>query len=117
MERSSEGETPREIVGEGSAPHLHTMTKLPVLSDIEIQRELGTLPGWARKSESIFRTFTFDGFPAAVDFIGTLVGPAEAMNHHPDVDLRYNKVMVTLSTHDSGGITSNDIALARVISG
>lgn len=93
------------------------MTKLPVLSDIEIQRELATLPGWARKGDTITRTFTFDGFPAAVEFIRALVAPAEAMSHHPDVDLRYNRVIVTLSTHDSGGITGNDIALARQISG
>jgi 4a-hydroxytetrahydrobiopterin dehydratase len=46
-----------------------------------------------------------------------LVAPAEAMNHHPDVDVRYDKVTVTLSTHDSGGITENDLALAERLQG
>jgi len=63
------------------------------------------------------KTFTFAGFPEAIAFAQTLVAPAEAMNHHPDVDVRYNRVIVTLSTHDSGGITENDFALAGKIAG
>lgn len=93
------------------------MGKLPLLSDIEIQRRLGTLNGWTRRGGSITRTFQFKGFPEATAFVGRLVAPAEAMNHHPDVDVRYNKVTVTLSTHDSGGITENDLRLASQIDG
>lgn len=93
------------------------MPKLPVLSDIEIQRRLGALPGWQRQGNAIRRTFTFAGFPEAMAFAQTLVAPAEAMNHHPDVDIRYNRVIVTLSTHDSGGITENDLLLAERIVG
>lgn len=93
------------------------MGRLPVLSDIEIQRRLGTLPGWSRQGNVLRRTFTFAGFPEAMAFAQTLVAPAEAMNHHPDVDIRYNRVIVTLSTHDSGGITENDLVLAERIVG
>ena len=93
------------------------MAPLPVLSDIEIQRRLSTLTGWQRHGTALKRTFTFAGFPEAVAFVHTLIAPAEAMEHHPDVDVRYNKVIVTLSTHDSGGITENDFVLAGRIVG
>lgn len=93
------------------------MGRLPVLSDIEIQRRLGTLPGWQRQGNVLRRTFTFAGFPEAVAFAQSLVAPAEAMQHHPDVDIRYDRVIVSLSTHDSGGITENDLALAARIGG
>ncbi|HYV98180.1 MAG TPA: 4a-hydroxytetrahydrobiopterin dehydratase [Gemmatimonadaceae bacterium] len=86
---------------------------MPLLSDIEVQRELATLAGWARKRDEIVKTFAFKGFPDAIDFVQKLVAPAEAMNHHPDLDIRYNKVTVRLSTHDKGGITEKDIELAR----
>ncbi len=85
---------------------------MPRLSDIEIHRALGALPGWSRQGDSIRRSVTFDGFPAAVAFVTRLVPIAEEMHHHPDVDLRYNTVLVTLSTHDAGGITALDIEQA-----
>jgi 4a-hydroxytetrahydrobiopterin dehydratase len=91
------------------------MGRLPLLADPEIQRRLTALPGWSRQGNAIRRTFAFAGFPAAVAFVQRLVAPAEAMDHHPDVDVRYDKVIVTLSTHDSGGITENDLALAERI--
>jgi 4a-hydroxytetrahydrobiopterin dehydratase len=90
---------------------------MPLLSDIEIQRELSTLTGWTRKGSEIAKTFTFAGFPAAIAFAQALVPIAEAMNHHPDLDIRYNRVTVRLSTHDKGGITTNDITQARKIEG
>lgn len=89
------------------------MPKQPLLSDIDIQRRLGALRGWSRRGDTITKTFTFAGFPAAVEFVKRVVQPAEAMNHHPDLDIRYDKVTVTLTTHDSGGITENDLELAR----
>lgn len=88
------------------------MARPPVLSDIEIQRQLGAHPGWQRQGNALRRTFTFRGFPEAVEFVRRLVVPAEALGHHPDVDLRYNKVTVSLSTHDQGGITALDFELA-----
>jgi 4a-hydroxytetrahydrobiopterin dehydratase len=80
-----------------------------------VQQRLGALPLWGRAGDAITRTFTFAGFPDAVAFVARLVAPAEAMQHHPDVDLRYNKVVVTLSTHDQGGLTAFDLDLAAQI--
>jgi 4a-hydroxytetrahydrobiopterin dehydratase len=88
---------------------------MPLLSDIEIQRELGTLTGWTRKANEITKTFTFPGFPEAVAFAQGIVPIAEEMGHHPDLDIRYNRVTVRLSTHDKGGITDKDLSQARQI--
>ncbi len=93
------------------------MGSRPLLSDIELQRRLAALPGWQRHGAAIRRTYTFAGFPEAVEFVRSLVAPAEAMNHHPDVDIRYNRVIVTLSTHDAGGVTGDDLTLAGRIVG
>jgi 4a-hydroxytetrahydrobiopterin dehydratase len=89
------------------------MPAVPKLSDIEIQRELGTLTGWTRKGESLTKTFTFATFMAGIGFVDRVAVAAEKMDHHPDLDIRYTKIGVTLSTHSAGGITANDIALAR----
>ena len=89
------------------------MAKRALLSDAEIAQRLTSLPGWMHEGKTLRRTFTFKGFPEAVAFIDRLIAPAEALNHHPDVDLRYNKVIVTLSTHDAGGITALDLELAQ----
>ena len=89
------------------------MPASPLLSDIEIQRELGSLPGWARRGAALLKSYTFAAFPAGVDWVRRVADVAESMNHHPDIDIRYTKISVTLSTHDSGGITSKDIALER----
>ena len=83
------------------------------LSDIEIQRELGTLAGWTRKGESLVKTFAFPTFMAGITFVDRVAVAAEKMDHHPDLDIRYTKISVTLSTHSAGGITGNDVALAR----
>lgn len=87
------------------------------LTDAEIAARLGRLPGWSRTGEAITRTFAFAGFPEAVAFITRLVQPAETMAHHPDVDLRYNRVIVTLSTHDQKGLTAYDFDLAALVDG
>jgi 4a-hydroxytetrahydrobiopterin dehydratase len=89
------------------------MPASPLLSDIEIQRELGTLPGWARRGGTLVKTYTFPAFPAGIDWVRRAADVAESMNHHPDIDIRYTKITITLSTHDSGGITSKDLTLAR----
>ncbi|GMV10388.1 MAG TPA: 4a-hydroxytetrahydrobiopterin dehydratase [Gemmatimonadaceae bacterium] len=91
------------------------MAAIPPLSDIEIQRELASLPGWGRRGNALVRSCAFPTFPAAIDWVRRVADVAEAMNHHPDIDIRYTKVTLTLSTHDSGGITARDITLARRI--
>jgi 4a-hydroxytetrahydrobiopterin dehydratase len=83
------------------------------LSDIEIQRELGTLAGWTRKGESLLKTFTFATFMAGISFVDRVAAAAEKMDHHPDLDIRYTKISVVLSTHSAGGITIHDVNLAR----
>ena len=86
-----------------------------LLSDIEIQRDLGSLQGWSRKGDVLTRTYSFRNFLQSIEFVNRVATLAESANHHPDIDIRYSKVTLTLSTHDAGGITSNDVNLARAI--
>ncbi len=86
-----------------------------LISDIAIQRELQTLPGWSRRADVLTKLYQFRNFTEAMDFVNRVAVHAEAANHHPDIDIRYSKVTLTLSTHDSGGITQADIDLARSI--
>jgi 4a-hydroxytetrahydrobiopterin dehydratase len=86
-----------------------------LLSDIAIQRELGSLGGWARRGGAIVKTYQFKTFPEGIAFVGRVADLAESANHHPDIDIRYTKVTLSLSTHDSGGVTQNDLDLARAI--
>ncbi len=85
------------------------------LSDIEIQRALGALPGWSRKGDTLTRTYTFATFPDGIEFLRRVADVAEAQAHHPDVDVRYTKLVFHLSTHDAGGITDKDFALASAV--
>ena len=87
------------------------------LSDIEIQRGLGSLPGWSRKGDSLQKSYHFATFPDGIAFIGKVAMIAESMAHHPDIDIRYTKVQFVLSTHDAGGITTKDLELAKAIEG
>ena len=83
------------------------------LSDIEIQRELGTLPGWSRRGDTLSKQYTFATFLEGIEFVTKVANAAEVMQHHPDLDIRYTKVLAVLSTHDAGGITVHDVNLAR----
>lgn len=85
------------------------------LSDITIQRELGRLPGWSRRGDALVKTYAFPSYLAGLDFVTRVAHAAEAANHHPDIDLRYAKVVCTLSTHSAGGITQKDLDLAGQI--
>jgi len=87
------------------------------LSDHEIQRALGGLPGWSRRGDALTKTYTFDKFANGISFVDRVAAAADAMDHHPDIDIRYTKVTMTLSTHDAGGITSSDLKLAEKIEG
>jgi 4a-hydroxytetrahydrobiopterin dehydratase len=86
-----------------------------LLSDIAIQRELGSLPGWSRRGEVLTRTYAFRNFEDAIGFVNRVAALAESANHHPDIDIRYSRVTLTLSTHDAGGITQNDLDLAKAV--
>jgi len=86
-----------------------------LLTPAEIEMALHSLPGWTCDGTSLRRTYTFPGFPEAVAFVHRLAGPAEAQGHHPDISVSYNRVTLSLTTHDAGGITAKDFALARVL--
>jgi 4a-hydroxytetrahydrobiopterin dehydratase len=83
------------------------------LNNAEVRRRLARVPAWARRGQSITRVFEFRDFPAAVRFVGRVARIAERRDHHPDIDLRYRKVRLTLSTHSAGGLTGKDFASAR----
>ena len=73
------------------------------------------LPGWDFDGRTIRKEFVFKGFMAAIAFIDRLALKANEAHHHPDLENHYNRVLVSLSTHDEGGVTEHDIALARAI--
>ncbi|MBA3889965.1 MAG: 4a-hydroxytetrahydrobiopterin dehydratase [Gemmatimonadaceae bacterium] len=85
------------------------------LPDLDIQRALGTLPGWTRRGDALTKTFAFDRFADGIAFVDTIAVAADAMDHHPDIDIRYTKVTVALSTHSAGGITQLDLDLAEQV--
>jgi 4a-hydroxytetrahydrobiopterin dehydratase len=84
-------------------------------TDAEITRHLGELPGWRREGDAICKTFDRHSFRGAIAFVGTLSELAERADHHPDIDIRYGRVKVALTTHDEHGLTGRDFALARQI--
>lgn len=85
---------------------------MPSLPAEDVESRLGQLPGWSAEDDSIVKEFRFEGFRDAIAFVVRLGMAAEVANHHPDLDIRYNRVRVTLSTHSEGGITEKDFALA-----
>ena len=88
---------------------------MAVLTDSEIQQALASLPHWQRQGKAIERVYEFPDFKAAMQFVNKVADAAEQANHHPDIDIRYNKVTLALVSHDSGGVTQRDIKMARRI--
>jgi 4a-hydroxytetrahydrobiopterin dehydratase len=86
-----------------------------LLSDTEVEERLSRLPGWERAGEAIEKSFRRGDFVAAVEFVSSLVEPAEAMNHHPDVSISWETVTVSISTHSERGLTAADFELAAKI--
>jgi 4a-hydroxytetrahydrobiopterin dehydratase len=87
-----------------------------LLNDDEITAALAGLPGWQRAGDSITTTVELADFRASMLFTGAVAYLAEEANHHPDVLIQWNKVTLTLSTHSEGGLTGNDMNLAKKIS-
>lgn len=85
------------------------------LTEGQIAERLAALHGWALENGMIVRTFTLKDFTAALAFVGAVGHLAEAAGHHPDITINYNRVKLALTTHDSGGITEKDFALATQI--
>lgn len=88
---------------------------MAVLTDAEVQQALGSLQGWQRQGKAIQRIFEFSDFKAAMQFVNKVADAAEQANHHPDIDIRYNKVTMGLISHDSGGVTQRDVKMAKRI--
>lgn len=88
---------------------------LAKLSDEQIRKELGNLPGWSVVNGKLHKEFIFKDFIEAFGFMTTAALHIEKMNHHPEWFNVYNKLKIDLVTHDAGGITQNDINLARTL--
>lgn len=88
---------------------------MPVLSEQEVQKALQSLPSWNKSGSLIRRQFEFPDFKKAMVFVNQVAEAAERTNHHPDIVISYNKVTMSLTSHDSGGVTHRDIRLAGEI--
>jgi 4a-hydroxytetrahydrobiopterin dehydratase len=88
---------------------------MAVLTDEQIKQTLGSLPGWQQQGKAIQRVFEFPDFKASMQFVNNIPDAAEQANHHPDIDIRYNKVTMALVSHDSGGVTQRDVRMAQKI--
>jgi 4a-hydroxytetrahydrobiopterin dehydratase len=86
---------------------------MPALHVKQIKLHLQAVPNWSKSTQTIHRTFKFEGFLKAIDFVNQIAKKAQKMNHHPDIDVRFDQVTLTLTTHDEGGITEKDFLLAR----
>ena len=86
---------------------------MPSLTTKQVGVHLKAVPNWSKRAQMIVRTFQFGGFLNAIDFVNRIAKKAQKSNHHPDIDIRFNKVTLKLTTHDEGGITEKDFSLAR----
>jgi len=86
-----------------------------LLGDAEVEEKLAGLSGWQRTGDAIEKSFECGDFVGSVHFVESVVQPAEAMNHHPDLTISWATVTVTISTHSEGGLTANDFELAEKI--
>jgi 4a-hydroxytetrahydrobiopterin dehydratase len=88
---------------------------MPRLDDAAIEEGLQHLPGWERRGNQLVKTFVCQDFARAMVFVNEVAGAAEAAGHHPDIDIRWNKVTLALSSHAEGGLTDRDFQLAARI--
>lgn len=85
------------------------------LTDSEIAQRLAALQGWERKGDAIRKSFSFGKFAEGIGFVGRVAVQADALDHHPDIDIRYTTVTMELATHSAGGLTAKDFQLAERI--
>ncbi len=90
---------------------------MPLLTAQAIEEKLKQLEGWKLEGAEIVREFRFADFVEALRFVNAMGEKAEAANHHPDIDIRYNRVKLALISHDAGGLTERDFRLAEVVNG
>jgi 4a-hydroxytetrahydrobiopterin dehydratase len=95
------------------------VTRSRIMADLikadDLKSRLKKIPEWELEKKHIERTFEFDDFSEAIDFVNSVAEVAEEEEHHPDIDIRYNKVRLILSTHSKGGLTDLDFTLAERI--
>lgn len=91
------------------------MCLMAPLSDEEIQQGLAQLPEWRREDDMLVREYELPTFMGAIDAVREIAELAESANHHPDLDIRYRRIHVALTTHDEGGISKKDFDLAGKI--
>jgi len=89
--------------------------QMPKLTPAQIKSALATVPDWKKQRAAIVRTAEFKDFVAAMKFVNAVARLAEKADHHPDIDIRWNKVTLALTTHSEGGLTENDFKMARQI--
>jgi 4a-hydroxytetrahydrobiopterin dehydratase len=88
---------------------------MSVLTPEMVQESLRSLPRWKLEGKEIVRRYEFPDFAAAMVFVNQVAAKAEEAGHHPDIDIRYNKVRLGLVSHDKGGLTKRDMAMAETI--
>ena len=86
-----------------------------LLDDEEIEQRLDELGDWEREGDEMAKVFEFDDFPTAIKFVNDVAKLADRYDHHPDIDIRWNKVKLSLSTHSEGGLTPYDFDFAGEI--
>jgi 4a-hydroxytetrahydrobiopterin dehydratase len=86
---------------------------MPALTPKQVALLRKAIPHWSERAQTLCRTFHFKGFLQGIHFVNRIAKRAEKMQHHPDIDIRFDKVTLTLTTHDEGGITGKDFSLAR----
>ena len=86
---------------------------MPALTAKQVGLHLKAVPNWSKRAKVLSRTFTFEGFLKGIAFVNRIASKAQTLNHHPDIDIRFDKVTLKLTTHDEGGISEQDFSLAR----
>ena len=86
---------------------------MALLNEEQVEARLAALSGWEREGDAIAKRFKCGDFVGSVKFVESLVGPAEEMGHHPDLEISWDTVTVTISTHSEGGLTAADFELAE----
>lgn len=85
------------------------------LTDEELGAFISNAEGWTSQDDAIVKDFAFPGFRAAIAFVNRVAEQADAARHHPDIEVHYDRVRISLSTHDAGGVTEKDVAAAEGI--
>ena len=107
--------TVNKLSGGGKKKRLRPEEKLimPALTAKQIHLHLKAVPHWSKRAQTIVRTFTFEEFLKSIAFVNRIAKKAQEADHHPDIGIRFNKVTLTLTTHDEGGLTEKDFLMAR----